>query len=287
MIDKHLAVLLTVFNRRDLTVKCLQRLYEQKIPENVKMEVYLTDDGSTDGTKKAVLDNFPQVHVIDGDGSLFWNRGMWTAWDVARNDNDYDYYLWLNDDTYIYDKCIMSLLKCCIMNDNKAIIVGACQSSNHKGMTYGGQNKKRDFVKPNGSIDERIAYFNGNIVLIPIYIYHKLGNLNYKFRHSRGDIDYGFRANKKGLLIIQYRDYLGECDLHNRPSSWCDPKVPIQKRIKCFYQPTGMRPSELFYSERRMLGIIPACFHILTIHIRLLFPWIWIMLNKGNRETPK
>ena len=284
MIDKHLAVLLTVFNRRDLTVKCLQRLYEQKIPENVKMEVYLTDDGSTDGTKKAVLDNFPQVHVIDGDGSLFWNRGMWTAWDVAAKVKNYDYYLWLNDDTILYENAITDLVTSSSCYNDQSIIVGACKATCLDKMTYGGQTKNRKLVVPNNMLDREVYYFNGNIVLIPLYVYNKIGNLNFKFRHSRGDIDYGYRAAKEGIKCYQYHRFLGECDLHERPAVWCDPKVSFIKRCRAFYKPTGISPSELFYSERRQKGLHIAVFHLFTIHMRLIFPWIWIVLNKESRK---
>lgn len=80
---KLIAVLLTVHNRKEKTLCCLQNLFKQKIPNGYQIEVYLTDDGCTDGTPEAVHEQFPAVHIIKGDGSLFWNRGMYTAWDTA------------------------------------------------------------------------------------------------------------------------------------------------------------------------------------------------------------
>ena len=46
---------------------------------------------------EAVGKMFPQVHIIKGDGNLFWNRGMYMAWQAAIKEKDYDFYLWLND----------------------------------------------------------------------------------------------------------------------------------------------------------------------------------------------
>ena len=98
----RIAVLLTVFNRKKQTILCLDSLFRQEIPEDYSISVFLTDDGCTDGTTQAVLQQFPsKVNIIQGDGNLFWNRGMWTAWNIAAKEYDYDFYLWLNDDTVL------------------------------------------------------------------------------------------------------------------------------------------------------------------------------------------
>jgi len=59
----------------------------------------MTDDGCTDGTSKEVLEQYPSVHIVSGDGTLFWNRGMYCAWKAAVKEREYDFYMWLNDDT--------------------------------------------------------------------------------------------------------------------------------------------------------------------------------------------
>lgn len=47
-----IAILLTVFNRKEKTVKCLQHLNIQLPLQGYKTDIYLTDDGCTDGTPK-------------------------------------------------------------------------------------------------------------------------------------------------------------------------------------------------------------------------------------------
>lgn len=49
---------------------------------------------------------FPAVHVINGDGNLYWSGGMRKAWDVAAKTHDYDYYLWFNDDAVLYENAL-------------------------------------------------------------------------------------------------------------------------------------------------------------------------------------
>lgn len=76
---RTIAALLTVYNRKEKTLACLRELFAQNIPDNYILNVYLTDDGCTDGTPEAIAIEFPSVHIIKGDGSLFWNRGMYAA----------------------------------------------------------------------------------------------------------------------------------------------------------------------------------------------------------------
>ena len=68
-----IAILMTCHNRRETTLRCLRGL-----PSDV--EVYLVDDGSTDGTDEAVKATFPKVNVIRGTGNLYWAKGMELAW---------------------------------------------------------------------------------------------------------------------------------------------------------------------------------------------------------------
>ena len=92
----RIAVLMTVHNRKAKTVRCLQSLQDTWLPcrEQFGVEVFLTDDGCTDGTADAVsrltLD-FP-VRILPGDGSLFWNGGMIQSWKAALAAGSFDGY---------------------------------------------------------------------------------------------------------------------------------------------------------------------------------------------------
>lgn len=273
-----IAVLLTVFNRKDKTLECLKRLYAQLPLDGYLVDVYLTNDGCTDGTPEAVKKQFSDVHIINGSGNLYWNRGMYTAWQEAAK-KDYDFYLWLNDDTYVYPKMLCSLLNASSVKDDKTIIVGVTQSLDGKSITYGGRLSNGKIPIPDGNLTS-VQYFNGNIVLVPRYVYNKLGNLDYYFTHSKGDFDYGLRASKAGIEMYQVGECLGECDLHETLDKWCNPKVPFVQRWKILYRPNGMPPKETFHFEKRHFGLIIATFHYLTVHIRCMFPSLWVKLNK-------
>ena len=268
-----IAVLLTVHNRKAKTLECLQRLYTQLPLDGYQVDVYLTDDGCTDGTPEAVSQQFPQVHIIHGDGNLFWNRGMYTAWQEAAKE-DYDFYLWLNDDTLLLPNALKLLLASSQNKLNKAIIVAANRANKEEKVTYSG-HKKNGKITPNGSL-QSCDTFNGNCVLIPRYVYQKLGNLDWKFRHAIGDLDYGYRAKRAEIEIYVSSEYLGICDNNPKLPAWARKEVPLLKRLKNLYSPLGYaEPIPFFHYERKNFGLMTAIKHFISIHIRVLFPHLW------------
>lgn len=270
-----IAILLTVHNRKEKTLKCLEYITSQLPIEGYTIDIYLTNDGCTDGTPQAISEQFPEVIIIHANGSLFWNRGMYTAWEKASKTKDCDFYLWLNDDVLIYPELFSMLLQTSKKYFNQAIIVGATQSSDHSKTTYGGRKMKGGLVTPQG-IPAEVDFFNGNIVLIPKSVFQIVGNLDSFFTHGKGDFDYGLRARKAGIKIFQAPQYLGECDQHPSLEKWCNPTVSFRQRWKALHSPTGMPPKESFHLEKRHFGIISASFHYLTILLRCCFPKIWI-----------
>jgi GT2 family glycosyltransferase len=274
-----IAVLLTVYNRKEKTILCLHNLYAQLPIDGYEIDVYMTDDGSTDGTSEDVAEQFPKVKIIHSKGNLFWNRGMFTSWKTAACNRDYDYYLWLNNDTFIYDDAIIRLLNCSNEFTDKNIIVGTtCAVENTNVITYGGHKMSIGLLKPINK-PQVCDYFNGNIVLFPQYVYKKIGMNDPIFHHALGDFDYGLRAKKLGINSIIVSGLVGECDKHETIGTWCNPKISFCKRLKAFRAPLGQKPEEFFIYEKRHHGLLSAIFHYMTNYLRILFPWIWSYKN--------
>ena len=276
-----IAVLITVFNRKDKTIECLRQIENQIGLKALEVDIFIIDGGSSDGTVEEVKKKYPQIHIklIEG---LFWNRGMWHAWDWASKEKNYDFFLWLNDDTFINEDCISSLLSASFEKKNEAIIVAASvDSKTQKSITYGGRVGK-NLVIPNGYL-VKVERFNGNIVLVPNYVFQKLGNLDYYFTHSKGDIDYGKRATKIGIEIWQVGKPVGICDVHPRIDRWCDPEIPFIQRWKLLNMPNGMPPDETFHLEKRHDGLLIASIHYCSTVLHCLFPSLWIVMGKTKK----
>jgi len=271
---QNIAVLITCHNRKKKTLQCLKALFNQNgLGESYSIEVFLVDDGCTDGTPEAIKLDFPQVTIIQGSGNLYWNRGMYLAWETAASVKDFDYYLWLNDDTFFVKNAIEILLAERFIN---AIVCGATQSKLSQKTTYGAfTSKPRKLIIPNGKY-QNADYCNGNCVLIPRNVFKLLGNLDPIFQHALGDFDYSLRARLIGIEIKVAPEHIGICESHDNIPEWRSISLNVIKRIKNLYSPlSGCYPPEFFVFEKRHNGIFLAIQHVFSVHLRCLFPQVF------------
>ncbi len=275
-INKYLGALITCHNRKNTTLVCLQNLFNCKLPTNWKIEVFLVDDGSTDGTANSVKKQFPQVNVIQGNGQLFWNRGMHLAWQTAINRKAFDGYLWLNDDTILFPKALNSLIDDADKQLHKSIICGTTQSKKNYEFTYGGKLSNGALLKPNGSL-QKCDMINGNCVLVSKFVYESIGMLDPIFPHAIGDYEFGLRARKNNIDCFVASEVIGHCEFNINLPDWCIPGCNIIKRVKSLYSPLGSsHPYYFFVFENRHYGLAKAIKHFFSIHLRLMFPRLWI-----------
>ena len=233
----NLAVIMTCYNRRNTTLACLNALYQGKND----CDVYLTDDGSSDGTTEAVKAEYPEVQILQGNGNLFWVGGMHLAFGEAIK-YQYDYYLWLNDDTFLEANAVSKLLQ---LHQNltelgypDSIVVGSTKDSITGKATYGGAVKSKkwysnkfEFLEPSSVIQKCDAMY-GNCVLIPKSVAAKVGNIDTAFVHSLGDLDYALRARKLGCKIWAAPGYIGTCTKNSIRNSWADTNLNLLERLK-------------------------------------------------------
>lgn len=272
--SKSIAVLMTVHDRKKKTLDCLSSLYRCVLPESSEFNVFLVNDGCTDGTEQFVAKQFPQVHIIQGDGNLFWNRGMLLAWKSAVAFADFDYYIWLNDDVILYKSAIADLLICSQEKNDQAIISGStCSTTNVHEITYGGRIRKAGILKPNGEM-QSCDCCNGQLTLIPRYVYQKMGMNDPIFHHGFGDWDYGFRARKKGLQIFTTRTVSGQCDVNGNDSApaYLNSDHSLLKRFKLLYSPLGKNPIQFFIYNARHNSLQSAILSFFMLHLKVILP---------------
>ena len=267
----NIAVLMTCHNRKKTTINCLESLFSQNFLNNVTLKVFLVDDGSTDGTSQAIKEKFPQVNIIQGNGNLYWSRGMHIAWEKAIIDDlNYDFYLWLNDDVIIKDNGLSNLINDAL-NNNNSVICGVMESKIVKDtITYGGRCLNEVIIQPTG-FPKSCELINGNMVLIPRLIVADIGILNSFYIHAISDYEYGLRAIKRGYKCLISSFTVGFCEKNSSPPDWCSSKINIINRFKSLYSPLS-NPYYYFFFKFKYFGLLSALKALILIHIRLILP---------------
>jgi len=284
----RIAVLMTCHNRRDTTLGCLDALARQEPINPPTLEVYLVDDGCTDGTAAAVREQFPEARLIQGDGSLFWCGGMRKAWEFALA-QDYDAYLWLNDDTRL-ESCALSKLLTTAHSlksrmGSDALVAGSTFDPRTGKRTYGGVISDSRWqpmafrpIEP-GSEPIRCDTINGNCVLVPRGIARTVGNISPDFTHGIGDFDYGLRARDAGYSCWITPGYVGSCRGHDIEGSCFDRSLSMEQRLKKFHSHQGPPPViEWFRFTFRHAGWLWPIYWARTC-LRIAFPKLWLAMR--------
>lgn len=254
---------MTSFNRRNLTLSCLEALSGQRDIDEIEITVFLVDDGSRDGTSEAVAQRFPAVRLLRGNGSLYWGGGTRMAFQSAIEEG-FDAYLWLNDDSLLYENAVGKLVRV-FKEINEAglatIVVGSMCDPISGGQTYGGYQIRKsglriyfDKVTPDEVRTLKCNTMNGNFVLIPAAVVQKVGNIDEVFMHQRGDVDYGLRTQKLGFSIVLAPGYFGTCLDNSIKSTWRDRSQPLGKRWADLISPKGFAPREWILFTYRHFG---------------------------------
>lgn len=95
MQNVDLSIVIASYNTRDLALSCLDSIAKNR--DNLKIEVFVSDNGSTDGTIEEVKEKFKRVKLIENRENL----GFAAANNRARDLCQGKYVLILNSDTEI------------------------------------------------------------------------------------------------------------------------------------------------------------------------------------------
>lgn len=261
---KNVIALMACHNRCEKTVTSIGHYFACDLPEGFVRKLVLVDDGSTDGTAEAVQAVFPDVVIERGDGSLYWNRGMVRAWERALP-LDPDYVLWLNDDTMLYPHALTTLLKTDMrirrLTGQPGIVVGSTADRETGRLTYGGHIAPKRW-KPfsyqrvwHESEPVECHTMNGNLVLIPMQIAQKVGNLDPIFEHAMGDTDYALRARAMGYRLFVAPGFVGHCSHNTVAGTYLDANLPLSTRWRKMMSRKGLPPQSWRHFTRRHGGL--------------------------------
>ncbi len=212
-------VVIPVHNRKAYTISCLADLARQTVREK---HVIVVDDGSTDGTAELVAQQFPDVFVVTGSGSLWWagamNLGIRFVLDRFRPEVD-DFILALNDDVKIEVNYLASLLTA--YQTNKPCVVGSVSvdvkpphnllyAGTRMNLVFPGiENWATTRFKSSYTLLTKTSPYllsdslPGRGMLIPLAVFKAIGLFDEeRFQHHMADLDFSISARKAGFPLV-------------------------------------------------------------------------------------
>ena len=165
------------------------------------MQIVVVDDGSTDGTPELIEKHFPDVHLLQGNGNLWWTGAITKAMTYTVEAIKTDYIIWLNDDIVLANDFINQVTQ--YQQPNQKTLTGGivCEQKHPNWIVFGGViasrliNDLAQFDQPVLNVDT----LNGNITILPARIVADIGLPDVqRFRHYGGDFEYICRAKRNG-----------------------------------------------------------------------------------------
>lgn len=114
---KKVLVIIVTYNAMKWIDRCLGSLFSSSYPN----DVFVVDNGSSDGTQEHIKDNFPEVYFIQSKNNLGFGKANNIGLQYAI-DKGYDYVYLLNQDAWVQEKTIEDLINVADKNKDYGIL---------------------------------------------------------------------------------------------------------------------------------------------------------------------
>jgi GT2 family glycosyltransferase len=208
-------ICIPVFNRLQLTIRCLDSLRRQTYSD---YQIIVCDDGSTDGTGEHIETHYPEVKLLKGDGNLWWTGATNRCIEYAlKNCGEQDFILTLNNDLEVEENYLTLLSK--VAQRYPDALIGSASHDIATGqlMDSGGRHSwitakatpldpKNDTLPDDPDVGE-VTHLPGRGTLIPIKVLRHIGLFDFRrLPHYGADYDLAFRASRAGYrVLISYK----------------------------------------------------------------------------------
>lgn len=173
-------------------------------------EVVVIDNGSTDGTKEWIEQNYPEVFVLRTEKNLGYSGGFNLGLDYAFNKKNADYVLITNNDVKADSKVITELVKVAETDQKIGFVTGKVYYYDNPN-TLQTVGKYEDLIRWNGEhignkevdvgqydeISERI-FIDDVFTLVNKRVYLDTGGYDTNFKFQCEEYDWQARAKKLG-----------------------------------------------------------------------------------------
>jgi GT2 family glycosyltransferase len=263
-----LSILVPVFNNLNFTKKCLTNLkheIDQTKVDDLSLDIVVINDGSTDNTASWVKANHPEVHLLKGDGNLWWSGGINKGVVYSLDELNADYILWWNNDILAKENYFNKLYNILKTNSTNTLIGSKIISIKGdqifgiggifdpvKGIRYMIGNEvplKKDIFHEPIEVD----WFPGMGTTIHKSVFQKIGLVDEKnFPQYHGDSDFTYRARINGYKLIAYPSLLIENDMENTGLEHEDSFNNLMQSLTSIKSNFNLRKDILFINKYRI-----------------------------------
>lgn len=203
--DKILVVIVT-YNAMQWIERCLASVVESE----KKADLFIVDNGSTDGTQEYIKNKYPDVSFIQSPDNMGFGRANNMGLEYALKE-EYDYVYLLNQDAWIFPDTLTILTELCIRHPEYGILSPFQMSADVEHIDQGFSHRLRGWPSYFDIIDNfynnkaRDIYRVENVMaahwLITKKCLKEVGGFSPSFPHYGEDDNYCARTSYKGLMI--------------------------------------------------------------------------------------
>jgi len=208
-----LSIVIATFNRKNYLAVLLDQIRKQKSHPFV-LNVIVVNDGSGDGTGDLIVNEFPEVTMISGNGDWWWTKCMNEGFKKALSLKS-DFVLILNDDNELPPDYLKQLAEIYKKVPEGSILGSMSLSIENPGLIEmsGTKSFNRYWLKARQYLNPDTKHFDENTILpssslsgrgtfIPVTIFQKIGLYDEKLVQYGSDDEFIWRARKQNISAL-------------------------------------------------------------------------------------
>lgn len=270
----HVDILILNFNGKSLLKRCLESVEKTDYPN---FEIFVIDNGSTDGSIEFVREHYPWVKLLE----MGSNIGLAAAYNRVINSLTSEFVALLNNDVEV-ERCWLKNLVNVLLEANDNTMVTTCKikflhdkkrinSAGGSCDIYGVGWNRGNGELDNGQYDkiDEPFYSTGTVMVIRRAIWKKVGGFDERYLMYGEDLDWCWRARLLGYNI----NYVPQSVVYHE---WQASRnfVPIVYLLERNWLCTILKN----YSLKNLISVLPRYLMIKSLK------FLWLFLRRKRNE---